>query len=87
MEDHRASTETLLELLSNKTKIPISQLKFITEAQAQVVECRRILKWTYAYGYYNFQDDQDKTSQAQKRFFEFLQVVLLPPSIFDNFAL
>jgi hypothetical protein len=23
----------------------------------QVIECRRILKWTYAYGYYNFEDE------------------------------
>jgi hypothetical protein len=26
-------------------------------AAAQVIECRRILKWTYAYGYYNFEDE------------------------------
>lgn len=28
-------------------------------ASAQVIECRRILKWTYAYGYYNFEDEDN----------------------------
>lgn len=26
----------------------------MVQAHRQVVECRRILKWTYAYGYYKF---------------------------------
>jgi hypothetical protein len=25
----------------------------------QVIECRRILKWTYAYGYYSFEDEDN----------------------------
>ena len=32
---------------------PASQLKFVTEAIAQICECRRILKWTYSFGFYN----------------------------------
>lgn len=34
----------------------------------QIVECRRVLKWTYAYGYY-----LPEHEQAKKRFFEYLQ--------------
>ncbi|KAK6137971.1 hypothetical protein DH2020_028285 [Rehmannia glutinosa] len=29
-----------------------AQLKFVIEAWDQIVECRRVLKWSYAYGYY-----------------------------------
>lgn len=28
-------------------------------AAVQVIECRRILKWTYAYGYYKFEDEEE----------------------------
>lgn len=34
----------------------------------QVVECRRVLKWTYAYGFYLPNEDQ-----AKRHFFEYLQ--------------
>ena len=34
----------------------------------KIVECRRVLKWTYAYGYYLPEEDI-----AKKRFFEYLQ--------------
>ena len=51
----------------------------------QVVECRRILKWTYAYGYYSFQPAEERRKGAppvatkeQQGFFEFNQVS--PPS-------
>ncbi|GKV29065.1 hypothetical protein SLEP1_g38036 [Rubroshorea leprosula] len=47
---------------------PLSLLKFITEAWQQIVECRRVLKWTYAYGYYLPEHDH-----AKKQFFEYLQ--------------
>jgi ariadne-1 len=43
-------------------------LKFITEAWLQIVECRRVLKWTYAYGYYLAEHEN-----AKKQFFEYLQ--------------
>ncbi|ONM03492.1 putative E3 ubiquitin-protein ligase ARI5 [Zea mays] len=46
--------------------IPETQLKFIIEAWSQIIECRRVLKWTYAYGYYL--DDKVKSD-----FFEYLQ--------------
>ncbi|XP_050267333.1 probable E3 ubiquitin-protein ligase ARI7 [Quercus robur] len=44
------------------------QLGFILEAWQQIVECRRVLKWTYAYGYY-----LPRGEKAKKLLFEFLQ--------------
>ncbi|KAL6970773.1 putative E3 ubiquitin-protein ligase ari7 [Sarracenia purpurea var. burkii] len=57
-----------LEKLSDKQSQPESQLKFITEAWLQIVECRRVLKWTYAYGYY-----LPEHEHAKRQFFEYLQ--------------
>ncbi|GAA0140292.1 ubiquitin-protein ligase [Lithospermum erythrorhizon] len=57
-----------LENLSDKQSQPASQLKFILEAWQQIVECRRVLKWTYAYGFY-LPDHE----LAKKQFFEYLQ--------------
>ncbi|KAF2300190.1 hypothetical protein GH714_010567 [Hevea brasiliensis] len=57
-----------LEKLSDIHCTPESQLKFITDAWLQVVECRRVLKWTYAYGYY-----LPKHELAKRQFFEYLQ--------------
>jgi ariadne-1 len=44
------------------------QLQFITQAWLQIIECRRVLKWTYAYGYYLPEHEKTK-----KQFFEYLQ--------------
>lgn len=57
-----------LEKLSDKQCQPESQLKFIIEAWLQIVECRRVLKWTYAYGYYLAEQEH-----AKRQFFEYLQ--------------
>ncbi|KAJ9189219.1 hypothetical protein P3X46_000539 [Hevea brasiliensis] len=57
-----------LEKLSDIHCTPESQLKFITDAWLQVVECRRVLKWTYAYGYY-----LPEHELAKRQFFEYLQ--------------
>ncbi|KAI3473035.1 hypothetical protein Pfo_029464 [Paulownia fortunei] len=57
-----------LEKLSEVQSQPESQLKFIIEAWQQIVECRRVLKWTYAYGYY-----LPEIEQTKKLFFEYLQ--------------
>ncbi|KAL8518164.1 hypothetical protein ACS0TY_009502 [Phlomoides rotata] len=38
-----------------------------SEAWEQIVECRRVLKWTYAYGYYM------DVGEVKKTFFEYLQ--------------
>lgn len=57
-----------LEKLSDKLKEPESQLKFVLEAWQQIIECRRVLKWTYAYGFY-----LPEHEQAKKQLFEYLQ--------------
>ncbi|CDP19310.1 unnamed protein product [Coffea canephora] len=57
-----------LEKLSEIQCQPESQLKFIIEAWLQIVECRRVLKWTYAYGYY-----LPEHEHTRRQFFEYLQ--------------
>ncbi|KAJ8559822.1 hypothetical protein K7X08_003880 [Anisodus acutangulus] len=57
-----------LEKLSEIQCQPESQLKFIIESWQQVVECRRVLKWTYAYGYY-----LPEHEHAKRQFFEYVQ--------------
>ncbi|XP_047332215.1 probable E3 ubiquitin-protein ligase ARI8 isoform X2 [Impatiens glandulifera] len=57
-----------LEKLSDKQSQPESQLKFIIDAWLQIVECRRVLKWTYAYGFY-----LPLHEQAKRMFFEYVQ--------------
>ncbi|XP_078447141.1 putative E3 ubiquitin-protein ligase ARI7 [Wolffia australiana] len=68
MSDLQNLQSVLLEKLSDKQSQPESQLKFITEAWLQIVECRRVLKWTYAYGYY-----LPENEHAKRTFFEYLQ--------------
>ncbi|CAA6668295.1 unnamed protein product [Spirodela intermedia] len=53
-----------LEKISDKQSQPESQLKFITEACG----VSRVLKWTYAYGYY-----LPENEHAKRTFFEYLQ--------------
>lgn len=48
----------------------------LADAWNQVVECRRILKYSYAYGFYHFEDESNTEKQEKKAFFEFLQVDL-----------
>ncbi|KAM5570124.1 putative E3 ubiquitin-protein ligase ARI7 [Rosa sericea] len=57
-----------MEKLSEIQCQPESQLKFLSDAWQQIVECRRVLKWTYAYGYYLTEHEN-----AKKQFFEYLQ--------------
>ncbi|KAJ6772519.1 RBR-TYPE E3 UBIQUITIN TRANSFERASE [Salix koriyanagi] len=57
-----------LEKLSDVQCQPESQLKFIIEAWLQIVECRRVLKWTYAYGFY-----LPEHEHAKRQFFEYVQ--------------
>ncbi|GAB4818029.1 hypothetical protein N2152v2_005075 [Parachlorella kessleri] len=68
-----------METLSERTATPTSQLKFVLDGWMQVVDCRRILKWTYALGYYTFEEDLRASKAAkeakaqQQEFFEFNQ--------------
>ncbi|XP_024357767.1 probable E3 ubiquitin-protein ligase ARI8 isoform X1 [Physcomitrium patens] len=57
-----------IEKLSVTQCQPVSQLKFVTDAWLQIVECRRVLKWTYAYGYYLPENEHTK-----RQFFEYSQ--------------
>ncbi|CAN8295399.1 unnamed protein product [Cochlearia groenlandica] len=66
MGDLQKMQSEKLEELSDIQCTPESQLKFITEAWLQIIECRRVLKWTYAYGYY-------LPDHAKRQFFEYLQ--------------
>ncbi|KAL3519131.1 hypothetical protein ACH5RR_021720 [Cinchona calisaya] len=45
-----------------------TMLNFIIDAWDQIVECRRVLKWSYAYGYYLPEEEHVK-----KQLFEYLQ--------------
>ena len=59
-----------IEKLSKYRTGPVLDLKFVSEAWLQIVECRRVLKWTYAYGYYlpEYEHEHDK-----RQFFDYLQ--------------
>ncbi|CAN0872837.1 Probable E3 ubiquitin-protein ligase ARI7 [Linum grandiflorum] len=68
MRDLEHVRENVVSAISNIHHQDYSQLMFLTEAWEQIVECRRVLKWTYAYGYY-----LPTKETAKKHFFEHLQ--------------
>ncbi|KAL4325760.1 hypothetical protein GQ457_11G005850 [Hibiscus cannabinus] len=68
MADLQQMQSVHLEKLSETQCQPESQLKFVIEAWLQIIECRRVLKWTYAYGYYLPEEEH-----AKRQFFEYLQ--------------
>ncbi|PWA38649.1 Zinc finger, C6HC-type [Artemisia annua] len=55
-----------LEKVSSRHCLPKIRLMFIIDAWLQIVECRRVLKWTYVYGYYIPIEEED-----QKGFYEY----------------
>ncbi|KAK3278739.1 hypothetical protein CYMTET_13334 [Cymbomonas tetramitiformis] len=66
-EDLKEMSDDKLKRLSECQSTPVSQLKFVTDAWTQIVECRRVIKWTYGYGFYA------ELSQDRRNFFEFMQ--------------
>ncbi|GJU99559.1 probable E3 ubiquitin-protein ligase ARI8 [Tanacetum coccineum] len=75
--NEKSRKQALLDLHKNQAHIqplsvyygePASTFQFINEAWLQIVECRRVLKWTYAYGYYI-----PIHEEAKKELFEDLQ--------------
>jgi len=64
---HQMQTVHMEKLRDTQCQTEV-ELKFITEAWLQIVECRRVLKWSYAYGYY-----LPEHEHAKKQFFEYLQ--------------
>uniref|UniRef100_A0A2P2NHI9 RBR-type E3 ubiquitin transferase n=1 Tax=Rhizophora mucronata TaxID=61149 RepID=A0A2P2NHI9_RHIMU len=68
LEDLRKVQDKHIEEIACKFQQPASQLTFLAEAWQQIVECRRVLKWTYAYGYY-----LPGNNLAKKQLFEYSQ--------------
>ncbi|XP_074315834.1 putative E3 ubiquitin-protein ligase ARI7 [Silene latifolia] len=64
---HNLQTIQLPEL-SDRVSVPVTQLEFIVESWKQIIECRRVLKWTYAYGFF-----MPEHEDVKKKFFEYLQ--------------
>eukprot|EP01025_Chloroclados_australasicus_P029348 TRINITY_DN2930_c0_g2_i1.p1 TRINITY_DN2930_c0_g2~~TRINITY_DN2930_c0_g2_i1.p1 ORF type:complete len:547 (-),score=31.69 TRINITY_DN2930_c0_g2_i1:735-2237(-) len=69
---HKYRNQDGIEELSEKLKMEANEVKFLLESWIQVVNCRRVLKWTYAFGYYRFADDEN-TKKKHVRFFCKLQ--------------
>ncbi|ONK80056.1 uncharacterized protein A4U43_C01F13350 [Asparagus officinalis] len=62
---------SMIKAISELKMMPTEKmgvLYFFVEAWEQIVECRRILAWTYAYGYYLAEEEKVK-----KELFEYLQ--------------
>eukprot|EP01026_Neomeris_dumetosa_P033613 TRINITY_DN2688_c0_g1_i11.p1 TRINITY_DN2688_c0_g1~~TRINITY_DN2688_c0_g1_i11.p1 ORF type:complete len:547 (-),score=56.25 TRINITY_DN2688_c0_g1_i11:386-1894(-) len=71
-----------IEHLSEKLRLEANEVKFLLESWVQVVSCRRVLKWTYAFGYYRFESKEyaelsnfeaNGPNLGSQEFFEFLQ--------------
>ena len=60
-----------LEIVNLKSLLGITELKCVEDAWLLIVDCRRMLKWTCAYGYYylHLHDDNGHAEAL----FEFLQ--------------
>ncbi|KAF4728738.1 hypothetical protein FOZ62_022392, partial [Perkinsus olseni] len=58
--------DDMREILHDRDDIDVSELGFITSALQQVVECRRVLKWTYVYGYYLIKEDDGPGSDSER---------------------
>ena len=71
----------LIEKLNTEKSYPIGELEFLEEALIEVIRCRRVLKWTYAYGYYLedekekalFEDAQEQLEKNWDRLHEYLE--------------
>merc|ERR1719422_2264225 len=59
--------ENKVQQLHDKHEIEIVELQFLYDALKQVRACRRVLKWTYVYGYYL------EENGPEKNLFEHLQ--------------
>ncbi|KFK31186.1 hypothetical protein AALP_AA6G079700 [Arabis alpina] len=68
MQDLEKWQSVQLKELSDKQSTPETQLQFTIDAWLQIIECRRVLQWTYAYGYY-----LPSNEVAKKNLFEYLQ--------------
>mmetsp|Transcript_28241 Transcript_28241/g.37686 ORF Transcript_28241/g.37686 Transcript_28241/m.37686 type:complete len:94 (-) Transcript_28241:331-612(-) len=51
-KEQLVEAEKKQEGLSRFKGYPIGELSFLTEGCQTVIECHKLLKWTYVYGYY-----------------------------------
>ncbi|KAL6601576.1 hypothetical protein ACP70R_044796 [Stipagrostis hirtigluma subsp. patula] len=58
-----------LEKMAAAVGVPSVELAFVRQAYEQIVECRRMLRWSYAHMYYQGLESDD----GRRRFCEFLQ--------------
>lgn len=47
----------IIKELADMMEVQAAQLKFVTDAWQEILKCRRILKWTYAAGYFAFDEN------------------------------
>ena len=64
----RPVIEGKIEMLNRIKSYPMNELEFMVEAVEEVIKCRHVLKWTYAFGYC-----LDESKVAEKNLFENLQ--------------
>ncbi|CAN4121246.1 unnamed protein product [Withania somnifera] len=90
VQDLRRMGEVNVKELSELQSVPETQLKFILEAWKQIVECRRVLKWTYAYGFYLPDEEHTKKQLhlcAEKELEIYLNVEENNSKTFDDFRI
>ena len=59
--------ETKVQRIHDHFGLSVDDLNFLKEAMIQILECRRVLKWTYVFGYYLAE------TAPSKQLFEYLQ--------------
>lgn len=65
-QEQLGAMEEKMQLLHDMKNYPIGEVEFLKLGAEQVITCRRVLKWTYAFGYY-------LESGPEKNLFEHLQ--------------
>ncbi|WCJ35320.1 RING/U-box superfamily protein [Euphorbia peplus] len=68
LQDFQDAKNVAFKKLSEAQGVPEENLDFLNKAWLQVIECRRVLEWSYVYGYYMPEKEHPK-----KQFFEYLQ--------------
>ncbi|XP_068330529.1 probable E3 ubiquitin-protein ligase ARI8 isoform X2 [Pyrus communis] len=68
LQDFRLVQDVHLKKLDKKYRQTNPILSFVTEAWQEIIQCRRVLQWSYAYGFYIPENEDGK-----RRFFEYLQ--------------
>ncbi|KAI3974086.1 hypothetical protein MKX01_026483 [Papaver californicum] len=64
------SMDHAVKYVKNMQTCAREELKFIKDAREKIIECRRVLKWSYAFGYY-----LPEHEHAKIHFFEYVQGV------------